>query len=770
MTSKRHHEDKSRSPESPRGSWAHIIVVLLLLGLAAALGFQQITNYDIWRNLAVGRWICDHGTFPTQEFFSFTEAGKSWTDYEWLAELAFWRAFQLGDMTGLAGYRALILWLLGVFLFLDFRNRYKAPGWTLLLAFIPALALSQFRLLVRPHLHSFLLAAVLIWWLGRAKGRRQIVGVGILSALWANLHAGHLGLLIVVLAIAGRLISKGRIGVMAAALCGLLINPYSWKILLPLVEIVSVQTTEKLLVAEWAPLVPREMPWFWVYLAASCGLLAVPGRKRRLWDGLLLLVFTLLSLKSVRMVAYVFLLAVPGNAEGLFLLVRKLPSRRMSMALGSLAACLVLVTILVYQPLSAGIAEQNYPKAAADYVIEKNLPTRCLNDMHQGSYLEWRWYPERRVYMDGRTELFADLASMERAACEDVSSWHYFIQGFDIKGAILDYPRLWRGATTSTLYPLFRFLGWRVVAWDDGGVLLLAPGDDREICFARDGYRMLDPYVLEPKAGSFTVDEREQFIREINRAMGEIPFSTRARYIAGNFHASAHRPATALTFYEEIGPNDPDIHARKALALEKQGKIEDACAEWQSQLTRGLDREMVWFHLGRLSLLAGEREEAVKYLERALRSETPPPGAQALLAQARKVNADSVAARQLADLRKQGTLLAHRALPLMAQARWQEAQQMLEQAVAHAPMAPEIHQNLGVTLASQELWEQAEAEIREALRQDPSLGWAHYNLAGLLVTARGDTVAALDHLHHVLLTASDSTLVLLSRNFLSELD
>lgn len=373
--------------------------------------------------------------------------------------------------------------------------------------------------------------------------------------------------------------------------------------------------------------------------------------------------------------------------------------------------------------------------------------------------------------MDGRTELFADLAATERAASQDVGSWFSFMDGLSMGAGIVDYPRLWRGAQTATLYPMFRFLGWSVVAWDDGGVLLLRPGAERDSLIARDGYEVLDPFLIDPNARGFSLRERNQYLVELKRACLAISSSARAWFIAGNFHTSANRPASALGAYariDTIAPRDQDLHARKALALEKLGRLPQAIVEWKQQLRIGLDRGLIYYHLGRVALLQGNPTDAQIWLRKAVDQNPDHAPWRSLLLHASSPEA-RYAGTELSGREQSAETSGRSAVKLMDQSKWPEAQELLQQAVDRAPWLAELHQNLGACFANQALWALAEAELDEALLQDPNLGWARYNRAGLYVTARADTAAALAELRVLMKSQLDTELRSLAADFKAQL-
>ena len=771
MTSKLSNLFKSR-PAHTTSIQGIIILLCLVAIIAVSSAYHPISNYDIWRNLAVGRWILEERSIPHFEFFSFTESGRQWIDYEWLSETIYWSVYSLGEVPALVLYKTILIFMAFMFLYLHSTTRGIRPLWTVPLVLVPVAALMQFRLLIRPHLHSFVLGAALLWWLSYSRRKKRLIGIFVIFMIWSTLHGGQLGLLILVISLACKNMRRQAFLMILVALAGLFMNPYTWKVLYPLFAILHIQHPTRLLVAEWSSMQPADMPWLWVYFGISVCLLAVSGRKMRAFDATVLSVFMILSIRSVRMVSYLLLLSSPGNIEALY---RLMNSEKLRFTRIPVVVIACLVTGIFFQenlPFRTGIEPSTIPKAAAEYVLNRDLEIRAFNDMHQGSYLAWRWYPDNRIYMDGRTELFSDLARTERAACEDAGSWKYFLEGYEINAAVLDYPKLWQGAPTATMYPLFRFFGWQTVTWDDGGILMLSPDHGFDDLIAADRYTILDPFILDPKPYMFTKIEREIFLRELARSLRNNSESIRALYIAGNYHVNANLPATALSYYENIrhlAPEDPDINAREAMAWEKLGDYERSRDAWIKQRSHGSESGLVDYHIGRLSLLLGDVDKARTFLKTATDYSDSPPQWRELHRRTMTQNAVSDVQREIATVTTHADQIAREGLKAMNNNQWDSADSLLQMAASLAPMRPLIHQNLGVINASYRFWEQAELEFREAVAQDESSLWARYNLAGLLVEAKSDTEEAIFQLRTVLDSNPDSSIQRLAETYLNTL-
>ena len=53
-----------------------------------------------------------------------------------------------------------------------------------------------------------------------------------------------------------------------------------------------------------------------------------------------------------------------------------------------------------------GITQRNYPNKAADFLVENKVKGNFFNDFNSGAYLIGRCFPDIKVFMDGRTEVY----------------------------------------------------------------------------------------------------------------------------------------------------------------------------------------------------------------------------------------------------------------------------------------------------------------------------------------------------------------------------
>jgi hypothetical protein len=89
------------------------------------------------------------------------------------------------------------------------------------------------------------------------------------------------------------------------------------------------------------------------------------------------------------------------------------PVKRVNMPFVNWAAVLLTVVLTVVFWPSARSLEDNtgkgeFPQAALRYMEEHSLKGNIFNDYDWGGYLIWKGYPDFRVFVDGRADIYAD--------------------------------------------------------------------------------------------------------------------------------------------------------------------------------------------------------------------------------------------------------------------------------------------------------------------------------------------------------------------------
>ena len=598
-------EETVTSPDT-RGDRILLFLLLALLALASAL--SPIRNYDYWWHLKTGAHILETGAVPRADPFSFTSGGEPWVDHEWLFQVASYLGHQELGPGMLVLIKALLVVGLAILMARHARHEgLMEPGTAVLTS--AALLGASFRFDVRPELASLLGLPLIVWLAIRARdsGRHHLLlFVPALVALWANLHPGVI-LAPVVLAIGSALTFVGRrvavpapeagspdprqrfaarlgLTAAAAAIC-VAANPYGFRIYEVPVELSRLLASLPSPNLEWARPRLSDFPLFYATLPLAVIVLIVAWRRLDPIATPALVLTGFLAAAHLRNVGLFFVLlpfglARPARAMWMRLAssapMRRLASMRPAAApsgagparpgvrpgfVGAVLVLLIAVPLLAVLPPEAawgvGIAPDNEPVRAVDFLDREGLGRRLYNDVRFGGYLIWRRFPEHQVFIDGRNEVYPRLLREVFAAVNDSRAWQAFLEGHDIDAAFVRYsPSLERvvlpgsnGQPDRVLERAFsanHFPGqeWALVYWDDDAMIFARRSPENEAVIARLEYRAVQPedwrYIL---AGVLVgrVDPAP-IVAELERKLLEDPGSLRARVLLAQFRRVPEKP------------------------------------------------------------------------------------------------------------------------------------------------------------------------------------------------------------------------------------
>ena len=467
-------------------------VACILLTLAGAAALVKARSYDLWWHLETGlRIVTDH-VIPRVDDYSFTSRGAPWVDHEWLFQVVLYLAHAAAGPAGLAILKlacALTVALLG---YRALREGGAAQGTALAVVGL-AIAGLRFRLAERPEMCSMALvcihAAILLSLAARpARAAARLAAIALLVVVWANMHASALlapGLALA--CAAGSMIDRARPAarnaLVAAGLsaCALLVNPFTWRILLVPLGISDALARANISNPEWAAPSPSEFPLFFGAVAAAALLAAAccaAGRPLA-WTRMAMLgscaAIGFLAIRHIGIFFAILPLSVDlGMARPSRRLQPVLQAAGLSVALGA-AGWMSLVPPAGAE-FGIGISSMRFPEKAADFVDEQLTQARLYNDVAFGGYLIWRGYPARRVFIDGRNEVHADLLGELSASIDDGRKWRALLDRFDLDGAVVAYrddavkvrDASTDAVSTSTFSELHFPRGeWALVYWDD---------------------------------------------------------------------------------------------------------------------------------------------------------------------------------------------------------------------------------------------------------------------------------------------------------------
>ncbi|MBI4786625.1 MAG: hypothetical protein HY782_06225 [Chloroflexi bacterium] len=196
-------------------------------------------------------------------------------------------------------------------------------------------------------------------------------------------------------------------------------------------------------------------PFAWLVFGTLAAV-ALSGKRTSVTRVTLLAVFGYAGLRSARLIPIFALIAAPILAEHLWSI---LETRGWTAALQSRARVsrgmsfvnwLLLLVIVLAAALRVGMVIGNqtaaerakFPAAAVDFLQARRggvTPPLLYNAYGWGGYLIWRLYPEQRVFIDGRADVYGD-AFMEEflTAWRGGANWRAPLERFGVQVVLVE--------------------------------------------------------------------------------------------------------------------------------------------------------------------------------------------------------------------------------------------------------------------------------------------------------------------------------------------
>ena len=643
------------------------VVCGLVLALTAAFCLTPLAEVDFFWHLLAGERILATGRVPRVDEFTFTSAGRPWVDLQWLFQAGAAAAHAAGGFPLLDVLKtAIVTSAFALALVAAGRRRVTLAAPILAL---PGVVAAQERFTLRPEMLSFLFLALLLLILGeRRRSPRLLFVLPVLIAIWANAHSLYAaGLAAMVLVLAGDALGRrpreemARLGgATAASAAATLLTPYGWQswglLRTLLFERVSGETLFARRIAEF------QSPFGGVGATASVGgltvlivLIAVAAfggrRGMEASDRLLLAAFAALALLARRNMPLLALVAIPcaapaaasvwgavalrlgGERDGER---RRRVVRVVAAGVCGCAAVALLVDVVsnrfyardgTQRSFGTGLAPDVFPETSAGLVETLRPQGEAFHDLADGGYLAWRWWPERRTYIDGRLEVHTEaLFATWLQALADPVRFEAEARARDI-GLVL-----WSHRSAVDAAPLLRHLAaspaWRLVHVDLESALFLRRAGEAGGPAADADLDAPAPRLLaEAEAAAARGRERDPIPAPLRRLLPrrEIPTGETG---AALFLALTGRPESAVPLLEDACRRAPwSAPLQYDLGLARSQAGDDAGARAAFEAALGIDSGFGAARAGLalLRLRAGDETGALEEWERAERAGPLPP-------------------------------------------------------------------------------------------------------------------------------------------------
>lgn len=535
----------------------YIFIGLIVLGSS----FSKIADLDFWWHLKTGQIILQQKAFLYHDIYSFTAAGREYIDHEWLFQVIQYVTYSLVGPAGITLLKSLILILIYCVNASVLQKNNISPFLStgvLILSISGALI----RFIERPEIFTtlFLILTYVIIDSYLRNGQRRILFIlPLLYLVWANTHAAViLGLFLQMTFLAGLLIESklkklnypvyyslqsSQLKTLAIFFgLSLLItgvNPYGYRMLKVPFELTRIIDSGILKNQEWQQPSPILLPFFYVCLLFTFIVHITQFRRLHVIHFLFAAFLGYISLKYVRNVGIFCMMMPILVAPSLSVLASKTNVVRW----GTIGAAVGLLFILLRAyPFEFGIGEASYfPNQIVRFTKEENLQGHMLNSYGFGGYLIWTLFPERKVFIDGRNEVYLPLLKRLHKESADSRGWNKLLADYKIEYVLLNYVDDLERVTeidrnqktvvyyepfTSTRFPRNR---WALIYWDDDGMVLIKKNGVNQNLLPLE-YTSVFPegrsYQLMAVRNGLV--DRQKAIQELQRKLAEQPSCRRA--------------------------------------------------------------------------------------------------------------------------------------------------------------------------------------------------------------------------------------------------
>ncbi len=581
----------------------------VLFGVIVLTAHLEIRDFDLWLHIGVGQFIVQNGYVPAQDILSYTIAGTPWVNHEWLFQVLAFSVFHSWGAEGLIRMQVVVVWVtLMLLLFLGYnRERQFFTVFTLLLV----LLVYQTRFTIRPDIFSLLFFTIYIYLLSLHIDKKWAPFAFVVTqVLWTNMHGFFFfGPLFVLIALIGEWLRRhvrlpyawnttGRLTneeyrrlkvILAAVILACLANPMTFQgAIYPLTVMFQLPQDSKIFFeyimelqrpVEWGNLFSlNRFPFYKLLILLSAYSFVLNRRKVDVGGFLFWLVFLLFSLAALRNIvffAFAAYLVIMTNVLTIDFR-RIVPIRFLHKNFQHITETFLKIFLTLWmvafgvdrssggyfdydrfenKSLMEGISTTNYPKGAADFLVAHNIKGHIFNDFNSGAYLVGRCFPNIKVFIDGRTEVYGPNFFKNYLRIWEKQDIAFFDQVAEDYGMTLAFLNSTGEAIPPTLLRhLYTHEDWALIYFDHDGMIFakripenkdlikrlgmdLAQWPGKEMDLFRLGIGRVEPYPFVRRA--FTLSALgldDTALQQAREALKIDPGSIEAHKISGEIY------------------------------------------------------------------------------------------------------------------------------------------------------------------------------------------------------------------------------------------
>lgn len=427
----------------------YILLIAVFWGITAS--GPRILNFDgdLPRHILSGNLILQTGHVSTTDIFSFRTTGYPSFPHEWLAQVLLAAAYNVLGLDGIVLLTALVVTLTWGLVYRQAMRRSNSLFSALSLTAL-GVAAAQIHVLPRPHVFTYLLAAIWITVLENLEENKRQAGwaLPLIMLIWVNTHGMFvLGIFILGIYLVGDFLSQPSKAWFTSPRTRFLLIVSGLSILATFVSPTGPGIWETIASLGSNAYITSKIPeyrsanfhlpetWPFLILLGLALMSFARSREKIGWKDLLLMAaFTGLALYSSRMIPIFAIIGVPITARAVAGWLRsEAPqsrvwsleaniSRTNAAASGLVWVAAVMVGALLLlrsgyaiDPGGAGNAfdRRFFPVEAAGWLKAHPQSGHMFNEFDWGGYLLLSLWPEQQIFMDGHTHIYGERLTRE---------------------------------------------------------------------------------------------------------------------------------------------------------------------------------------------------------------------------------------------------------------------------------------------------------------------------------------------------------------------
>jgi len=718
--------DRPVWPAGGAGPWRWVLIGLLVL-LFCGFTVNKVVSFDVWWHLEAGNYFLGGGPLSGEDPFSFTAQGEGhdWIEGHWLYQILLAVLHKIGGFNLLIIFKAALICAAFFLLYRRLADCRQSPILAPFVFGLAVLAVAE-RFIIRPESASYLFIAAFILLLEAYRRKPRVsllIWLVLLQLIWVNVQGLFaLGLVLIGCYLAGELLRwrinlpyhwDGRnplrdkpwillagAGLLCLLVC--LLNPSGIDgALFPFEQFQMIQGDQNIFrqtIAEFdrpfSSRFPSESPGTKALIAFLAVTLLSFLLTWKRWDLTRVLVFGLflfLGLSARRNIAIFALVAAPLTVINYRQWASGLPEasalRRLGQRLAAwrpvlAAAVAIFLCVGIWSAASdhffietvgstkfgLGVNEDVYPAAAADMIIERDLQGPLYNELGFGGYLIHRLHPERKIFIDGRNELYGQ--EFYRRYIETLAApeqWYDLAREYDLQLALLNV----RAPIDDRLViALYQDPEWALIQHDGTSALFARKGGVNDAALA--GLETDLATLAAPPEGTLPpVEPRRSFVGGVYPAaeiyLGffylKLGFPALARpvleqavaldqdlvstrFYLGEIYGQAGESELAIEQYQAVINEEPGMavaYAQMASVFHNTDRVAQALDYYKRAQDRGLSTDHLHLSMGDCYLRMNLPDEALVEFERAVALNPGDPNVRFNVGYARQVLIDTAA-------------------------------------------------------------------------------------------------------------------------------